>query len=99
MECNALGASDVLKIPAIKCICVVRSSYCGPPQHNRMHRSDGIWHPDSLPPSMAWSGSASSGDAAQQLPGSHINPFLPMPELAMVGTFTEVLPPGAQHLQ
>jgi len=47
---------------------------------------------------MAWSGSGHAADAAQQLPGGHINPFVPIPHLAMVGTFTEQLPCDA-HLQ
>lgn len=52
-----------------------------------------------MPINMAWFGSKSSTDAAQQVPSGPFNPFLNMPTLAMVDTFTEGLPPGAKHLQ
>lgn len=58
----------------------------------KLSRNDGIWYPDQVSPSMVWSGSGSPADSAQHLPGGPINPFLHMPDSALMLTFTESLP-------
>ena len=76
--------------------------------HTHIHkpmacRKNGIWYPDELKPSLAWSGSRSTVDEAQQLSrmksGVYFNPFGPASVMSRTKTFTEPLPRSAERLQ
>ncbi|PNH10973.1 hypothetical protein TSOC_002217 [Tetrabaena socialis] len=63
-------------------------------------REDGVWHPDSLHPCMAWSGSGSAvdGEALVGFPRP-FNPFVRLPDAKVESYFTEQLPSDAASLQ
>ncbi|PNH12760.1 hypothetical protein TSOC_000242, partial [Tetrabaena socialis] len=61
--------------------------------------SHGVWYPDSVPPSMAWSGSGSVADQGQGFPSPFFNPFAPVDERTVELYFTEQLPQHAASLQ
>eukprot|EP00198_Chlamydomonas_reinhardtii_P007687 XP_001697024.1 predicted protein [Chlamydomonas reinhardtii] len=60
--------------------------------------ADGVWHPDSLRPSMLWGGSGSTADSGSGLP-SYFNPFAAVNENTIEEFFTERLPDSAAALQ
>ncbi|PNH12759.1 hypothetical protein TSOC_000243 [Tetrabaena socialis] len=62
----------------------------------------GVWYPDLVLPSMAWSGSGSVADQGlwgQGFPSPFFNPFAPVDERAVELYFTEQLPQHAALLQ
>ncbi|KAG2494611.1 hypothetical protein HYH03_007376 [Edaphochlamys debaryana] len=60
--------------------------------------SDGVWHPDSLLPCMAWAGSGAVADQQLGLSG-FFNPFASLPAVEVEAFFTAALPAGAEALQ
>lgn len=57
--------------------------------------SDGVWHPDSLLPRMAWPGSGCSSADAGLPAGRYFNPFALLPQHLLVDAFTEGLAAAA----
>jgi hypothetical protein len=47
-------------------------------------RSDGVWYPDSLPPSLGWAGAGSPADQPQ-LSGNYHDPFVPISKQGKCG--------------
>ncbi|KAG2488307.1 hypothetical protein HYH03_013157 [Edaphochlamys debaryana] len=60
--------------------------------------SDGVWHPDTLKPRMAWCGSGAEADIGLGASGC-FNPFAPVPASAVELFYTATLPAEAAALQ
>ena len=57
--------------------------------------STGIWHPDELRPRLLWTGGGFGLDQR----GGYFNPFVSLPDAALVLTFTETLTPTHRPMQ
>jgi hypothetical protein len=57
--------------------------------------STGIWHPDELRPRLLWTGGGFSLDQR----GGFFNPFVSLPDAALVLSFTETLKPTHRSMQ
>jgi hypothetical protein len=64
-----------------------------------VYSDEGVWHPDSLSPNLAWEGSGCPADTAQHIPGGLFNPFGTITDLSLVQSHTELLPASAEKLQ
>lgn len=73
----------------------IPSSNYGPRHIDNMHsKSDGVWYPDQLSPTMTWEGSCSSADVLPPLPSgeSFFDPFSPrIKDVMVVTSYTEQL--------